>query len=477
MRFGRAPGCCLPALVLPLLIAFGAAPQNAENNAGKQDLDRQYRSAVSDYEQGRYAQAAGQLEKLLPYAPRSYEIHELLGMAYASLSQADKAIDHFKIAVQINPGLAEARTNLGAALVQDGKNELGGEQFRKAVELDPRSYDANHNLGEFYIRTGRIAEAQPLLAMAQNINPASYDNGYDLAMADFLLGKYDQARQIVKELIKRKDNGELHNLLGQIDERDGKYVEAANDFEAAAHLDPSEDNLFDWACEMLLHRTYEPAITIFQQGAARFPKSPRIFIGLGLAYYSRGKYDEAIKALVAASDLDPADPRSYVFLSKAYNSSPLQADEVIQRFRRYAELQPGNALAQYYYAVSLWKGKRTQDPGVELTTVESLLQKAISLNDSLTDAHVQLGNLYADQHKYAESIPQYVRALALDPNLSDAHYRLGTDYVHVGRKENAQKEFAIYQKLRAEHLAEVEKERAEVQQFVYSEKGAGTSKP
>jgi len=108
---------------------------------------------------------------------------------------------------------------------------------------------------------------------------------------------------------------------------------------------------------------------------------------------------------------------------------------------------------------------------------QSLLLKAIALDDSLAEAHVQLGNLYADQHQYDKSIPQYVRALELDQNLSDAHYRLGTDYVHVGRKEDAQKEFAIYQKLRAEHLAEVEKERAEVQQFVYSEKAPAPSKP
>jgi tetratricopeptide (TPR) repeat protein len=88
-----------------------------------------------------------------------------------------------------------------------------------------------------------------------------------------------------------------------------------------------------------------------------------------------------------------------------------------------------------------------------------------------------LGNLYADQHKYEQSIPQYVRALQLDQNLPDAHYRLGTDYVHTGQKEEAQKEFAIYQKLRAEHLAEVEKERAQMQQFVYSEKAPAASKP
>ena len=178
------------------------------------------------------------------------------------------------------------------------------------------------------------------MKQAQKIDPGSYDNGYDLAMADFSLGRLNDARAVIQDLVKQKDTGELHNLLGQIDEKDGKYVAAANDFETAAHMDPSEENLFDWGCEMLLHRTYEPAIAIFQQAAARYPKSPRIMIGSGLALYPRGKYDEAVKALIAAADLNPSDPRCYLFLSKAYNSSPLQADEVIQRFRRYAELQP-----------------------------------------------------------------------------------------------------------------------------------------
>jgi hypothetical protein len=49
--------------------------------------------------------------------------------------------------------------------------------------------------------------------------------------------------------------------------------------------------------------------------------------------------------------------------------------------------------------------------------------------------------------------------------------------VHTGERDKAQKELAIYQKLRAEHLAEAEKERAEVQQFVYSEKSEPASKP
>lgn len=451
---------------------FSAAQDNEQ-----QKLDREFKSAVAQYDAGHFTEAAAQLEDLLPRVPNSFEVHELLGQVYASLSQDPKAIEHLQEAVRLKPDSGAARTNLAATLLHAGKAELAGEQFRRALALEPRNYDANHNLGEFYIQSGKLADAIPLLERAQSINSSSYDNGYDLAQAEFLTGKLGETRQTVQALVRIKDIGELHNLLGQIEEKDGKFVAAANEFQIAAHMDPSDDNMFDWGSELLLHRTYEPAIEVFQQASQRYPDSPRLKIGLGMALYSRGKYDEAVRALLAASDLSPSDPRCYSFLSKAYDSSPNQAEDVIQRFRRYADLQPGNALAQYYYAMSLWKGKRSEDSGADLTAVEALLQKAIALDESLPEAHVQLGNLYADQHEYAKSVPEYVRALELNPNLSDAHYRLGQDYVHVGQKDQAQKEFEVYQKLRAEHLAEVDKERAEVQQFVYAEKAASSTKP
>jgi tetratricopeptide (TPR) repeat protein len=354
---------------------------------------------------------------------------------------------------------------------------LAGEQFRKALALTPKAYETNHNLGEFYIQAGKIAEGRALLERAYQVNPAAYDNGYDLAMADLLTGQLVRARAVIESLLKKKNTGELHNLLAQVDEKDGKFVAAANEYETAAHMDPTEDNLFDWGGELLLHRTYEPAIDVFRAASQRFPNSPRLLIGLGMAQYARGLYEDAIKALLKAADLDPKEPRCYLFLSKAYDSSPSQADDVIQRFQRYAQLEPNNARAQYYYAMSLWKGKRADGSGLDVHEVESLLQRSIALDGKMPEAYMQLGNLYADQHQYEKSVPEYVQALALNPNLPDAHYRLGTDYVHMGQKDRAQSEFAVYQKLRAEHLAEVDKERAEVQQFIYSSKAAPDAKP
>lgn len=446
----------------------------AEGNQ-QQKLDRQFQAAVAQYNAGQFKEAAAQLEDLLPHVPNNFEVEELLGLVYASMSQDTKAISHLKAAVRLRPSSAAARTNLAASLSRLGSDELADVQLRKALALAPQDYTANHNLGELYIKAGKIAEGRLLLDRAQKADPSSYENGYDLATADLLTGHLTEARQLVHTLLQTKNTGELHNLLGQIEDKDGKFLVAASEFETAAHMDPSEVDLFDWASELLQHRAYEPAIEVFRAAVQRYPNSPRLRVGLGMALYAKGLNKEAVEALLAAIDLDPTDPRCYLFLSKTYESSPSEAEEINQKFKRYAALEPNNAMAQYYYAMSLWKVKRPKDTGLDFQEIESLLKKAIAIDGSIPEAHMQLGNLYADQHQFERSIPEYVRALELNPNLSDAHYRLGTDYVHMGQKDRAQSEFAIYQKLRAQHLEDVDKEGDNVQQFIYSPKAAAPS--
>src|SRR5437762_625827 len=441
------------------------------------DLDRECQAAVAEYDSGHYSEAAAKLEKLVREAPESFEVQELLVLVYSAQSQDTRATQHLQKAVHLKPDSAPARTNLAANLERLGKLGLATEQFKKAVELDPPNFDTNHNLGEAYIRSGKIADAAPFLEKAQQINPSSYDNGYDLSLAYIQIGRLADARRLVQDLLKQENAAGLHSLLGELEEKDGKFVVAENEYETAAHMDPSESNLFDWGSELLLHRTLGPAVEVFQQASARYPASQRLVIGLGMALYARGNYDDAVKSLLRAADLNPADPGCYLFLSKAYDSSPSQADDVIERFRRFAELQPNNARALYYYAMGLWKGKRAQDPSLDLRQIESLLNKSLALDPKLAEAHLQLGNLYSDQNKYAQAIPQYIRALELNFDLADAHYRLGQAYVRTGEKDRAQQQFQVYQGLRERHLADLDKQRAEVRQFVYSAKDSPAAKP
>ncbi|MGA7157504.1 MAG: tetratricopeptide repeat protein [Acidobacteriaceae bacterium] len=431
---------------------------------------------MAAYGAGQYPVAAEELEAIAPEIHNNFDLDELMGLVYAAMSQDEKAMPHLEAAVKLRPNEVAARTNLAASLMRLGRMNAADEQFREAVALAPQDYTVNHNLGEFYIQAGKIADGKPYLAAAYAIDPTAYDNGYDLAMADMLTGQYADARGVIHRLLQFKDTGELHNLEGQVAEKDGNFVEAANDYEAAVRLDPSEENLFDWGSELLLHRTYDPAIEVFKTAVQRYPQSSRLQIGLGMCFYARGLYEDAVKALVTAADLAPNDPRVYLFLSRAYNSSPNQVDVVIEHFKGYAERQPQNGLAQYYYAMSIWKGKRSEGVTVNLQEVEALLKKAIALDDQIADAHMQLGNLLADQHDYAGSLPEYEKTIQLDPTLADAHYRMGIDYTRMGNKAEAQVEFDMYKKLRADHLAAMDKERAEVKEFVYSSKTtAGSS--
>jgi len=458
----------------PVHAARGAQQKTLPQSS--QQFEQRFQKASEEYEAGRYAVAAAQLEALLKELPQSFEVHELLALTYSAESQDSKANQHFDAAARIRPSSAAAHTNLAANLVRLGQSARAEGEFKRALKIDPSGFQANHDLGEFYAQSGRIGAAIPFFEQAQGIDPASYENGYDLSLAYLETGKLPEATQLVQGLLKNKNTAELHNLLAQIEEKSENFVVAANEFEAAAHMEPSESNLFDWGSELLVHRTLDPAIDVFRRATELHPRSARLAIGFGIALYSRGNYDEAVRSLLRAADLNPSDPSCYQFLSKAYDSSPSQADEVIERFRRFSDLQPQNARASYYYAISMWKGKRAQTENFDFAPIEKLLKKAVSLDPTFAEAHFQLGNLYSDQGKYTEAVPEYTQALERNANLADAHYRLGQAYVHTGDKTRAQEQFQVYQQLRSQQMADLDRQKAEIRQFVYSEKESESAK-
>jgi len=458
------------ALLLVALACVLPIAASQADTSGSPAPERKLQSALSHFNSGQYAAAQQELESLVKTLPASFEVQELLGLVYSAEGQDEKATTPFEQAVRLRPKSGEARINLGTNLARRGKMALAENEFKEGVALEPGSFDANRNLGSFYLRGGRIAAAIPYLEKAREVNPASYDNGYDLALADEELGRLPEARHEIQELVKQKDTAELHNLLAGVEEKAGNYVLAANQYEKAAHLDPSEPNLFDWGGELITHQTPDPATEVFSEGLKRYPNSSRLAIGLGLALYLRGRYAEAVQALLKGISLDPSDARAYYFLSKAYEQAPALADQVVESFRRYAELRPRDALAAYYYAISLWKGRRSETSPAHLDRVESQLKKAIALDPSLPDAHLQLANLYSQRRQYAEAVPEYQQALKLSPNIPDAHFRLGQAYVHLGKQELAQNEFQLHKQLYEQHLAEEDKQRSEIFKFVYSMK-------
>jgi tetratricopeptide (TPR) repeat protein len=318
----------------------------------------------------------------------------------------------------------------------------------EAANGNPDSFEAQHALAEFYLQHGKLDKALPHLQRAHTIDPGHYANAYDLAVALIQTGDLDRAREHITRMLSANDTGELHNLLGDLEERAGNRMAAADEYQRAAHMDPSEQNLFDWGDDLIQLRAFEPATDVFTAAIARHPGSARLRIGLGIAQYSRGQYVDAVRSFSEAADLSPADPRPYQFLGEMYGVVPELAEDITRRLERFVKLRPHNAVAQLYYALSLWKGKTAALPPSDLRRVEALLRRAVALDPRLTKAFVELGILLSDQRRYHEAILELKRATELGPDDPQAHYRLGQAYQRTGQDVLAAKEFEAFERLK-----------------------------
>jgi tetratricopeptide (TPR) repeat protein len=292
------------------------------------------------------------------------------------------------------------------------------------------------------MNAGNLLLATVLLSVA----PADPPVDAELARAVGYLeaGKPAQAVEVIRGVLPRRDTAAVRHLLGDALEAAGDLLGAAEEFQKAAHLDASEENLFDWGNNLLQLRAYAPATDVLVEAVKRFPSSARLHVALGIARYSRGQFEDAIRALSAAADLEPGDERPYLFLGEMYGVSAELSPEVTKRLARFVERQPGHALGHFFYAMSLWKGAAG---GAAPPEVQVHLNKAVALDPRLAKAHFQLGVLYGDEGRYPEAISALEQAVRLEPSMAQAHYRLSQAYRRTGREDLAAKSLEAFARL------------------------------
>lgn len=350
----------------------------------------------------------------------------------------------------------------------EASEEWKKEEFalRAAQAKAPEAFAANHALGEFYLHAERFDDALPLLKAAYKSNPNDYGNEYDLALALKGTGRFATAREHVRNLGAGRDSADVHRLAGELDESLGDPLAAVRQFELAARADPSERNYFEWGSELLLHRAVLQARDVFATGAKAYPKSERMLTAWGAALFAGAFYDEAARRLCEASDLNPADPEPYRFMGRIEISAPDPLPCVEQKLAGFAAQHPTDPLANYYYAMALWKrnGQAVDTPA--FAHVENLLKAAVKVDPKCSDAWLQLGVLQTRRNDYRKAVEFYTRAIEANPQMSEAHYRLGIAYDRIGEKEKAAEQLRLHDELQKEQAAAVEKERKQVKQFL-----------
>lgn len=345
-------------------------------------------------------------------------------------------------------------------------SEQSESRLRAALAGAPGSFAANRQLGVFYFQAGRYRESLPLLEASYKIDPADDDNERDLVVAYENTGDLRQAREHVTNLLKRQDDADVHGLAGELDEKLGDPLAAVQQYQQAASLEPSEQNYFAWGSELLLHRAVWQAAEVFRSGVKAHPTSARLLTALGTALFAGALYDEAARNLCNASDLDPKNPEPYLFMGKVEMAAPTPLPCIEPRLARFMQQKSDSSVANYLYAMALWKRQQTSGNKTDLQEVEALLTKAVSLDSKCSDGYLQLGVIAASHGNYEKAIQLYSKAVDVDPQLGEAHYRLAVAYDRLGERDKAQQEFQLHDEIQKRQAAAIEQERRDVKQFV-----------
>ncbi|MCP4701032.1 MAG: OmpA family protein [Gammaproteobacteria bacterium] len=166
------------------MLLFGALPAAYAGDACNRAADLIYQ-AHEDYNLGAApARVIGLLQGALDLCPGHADAHNNLGFIYLKKREYSRAEEHYRQAVQINPGLSKAWSGLGEVYYQSGRFALSLEAHLHACHADKDSL----------WRAGRLLNDRSYQAAAAGQLPDKEN----------LLVLYDsRRRQTVKNLITR----------------------------------------------------------------------------------------------------------------------------------------------------------------------------------------------------------------------------------------------------------------------------------
>ncbi|MGB2899793.1 MAG: tetratricopeptide repeat protein [Candidatus Acidiferrum sp.] len=278
----------------------------------------------------------------------------------------------------------------------------------------------------------------------------------------------------IRAKLAQGDNADLHAQLAELEESEGHSLEAVKEYQRAAEMQPSEPHLFAWGAELLLHRAFEPSIEVFTKGRRLYPHSSRILLGLGAARFAQGSKEEAGQIFLEACDLNPTEPTPYLFLGRLQATENMEPPGWTERMKRFVGLHPESAMAHYFYAVALTKQIRNQE---NFEVAETELKTALELDPHLGNAYLQLGILRSERQDFPGAITAFQKAVETTPLPDEGHYRLAQLYRRMGEAEKAGKEIELFKQISEQKSKEAERERREIQQFVYTLRNTKPSSP
>ncbi len=427
-------------------------------------MERDFQDAMAAQDRGDLQLAETLLTKLHSAHPGIFAIDESLGLLLASRGDVTRALPLLEAAVREQPTSDAAHANLGAALYQAQREQAALAEFQQAVRINPKNQGAQQSLGRIYMELHKPVEAAKALLAAQRLKPEDADLKLDCITALLAANRLSEAQQMLSTVVDADRSARAQSLMGEADEKAGKFHDAAQHFARAAELDPSEENAWMLGVEFLRHWTFEAAAREFGAASARFPESKRIRLGLGAALFGAAQYAKAVPVFAGLLKDEPDNETYADMLGLACNAPTDSLSPQCSVLVTYAESHPEDAKAASEAAAFLLV--QSSEDEESLKEARKLLTRAIAANPALPDAQYRMGVVLQDSADWKGSIPYLERAVKLKPNYAQAHYHLARAYWKTGRNQEGQAQMDLQKKFARQEREDLDRRLKQITRFV-----------
>jgi tetratricopeptide (TPR) repeat protein len=325
--------------------------------------------------------------------------HVQAGLEARKQHQVDVEITEFREATRLDPDLADAFVNLGAAYME--KHDYGAAiiPLKRALELSPELPTAHQFLGYALLAQGYAAEAIPHL-----------------------------------------EHAGAQEALGIAQIETGQLTEAVANFTAALPKHPNDPDLLFY----LGHSSGLLSKTAIDTLIANHPDSARAHQALGENYLVLRRMLQAEKEYLEALRLRPDLPGLHLELGQVYANSA-QWPKAEAEFRAEAKLQPGNAEAAYRLGAALLQQGNAHDALVEL-------KRSNELKPEMPETLYSLGKAASLAGENAVAEQAWLKVIELEKNTSiaaQAYFGLAGLHRKQGKVSQSQHEMEEFRKLQS----------------------------
>jgi len=152
-----------------------------------------------------FGAAENQFKRALVLDPRNADARSYYANLLSNLGRHREALAEAKLARELDPLNLRINALEGQCLVFAGQTDAGLDRLQKTVELDP-NYQVAHNFAATgYIAKHMFTEAADEARKALRITPTNSNANSQLGYALALSGKVTEARVVVDELVKARE--------------------------------------------------------------------------------------------------------------------------------------------------------------------------------------------------------------------------------------------------------------------------------